>query len=115
MGKRNKFRNRNKFRSQNKSAKGGKAGVGGKPHWRRRVIIITGVMIIWAVLMLTDLYRTRMSEPPLFAVPILRYDSGSVDYYGLFYKIWKDVNILNGDTEYYMTAWFVPKFISPGI
>jgi hypothetical protein len=87
----------------------------GNASWRRRLFVIFAVVVVWAVLMLTDLYRTRLDEPPLFAVPLLHYDSGSVDYYGLFYKIWKDVNILNGDTEYYMTAWFVPKFISPNI
>jgi hypothetical protein len=77
---------------------------------KKKLIIAGSVLAVILAFLCCDIYRTRLEKPPIFAVPLLRYENGSADYYGLGYKVWKDVNIINGDTEYYLTAWFVPKY-----
>jgi hypothetical protein len=54
----------------------------------------------------------RYGEPPIFCVPVFEYDNGSIDYYGLFYKVWMDYNPFEDETEYHVTLWFLPKFWS---
>jgi hypothetical protein len=84
-----------------------------KKHKKRllpKKLIIAAVFVLWSGFLLCDLYRTRLETPPIFALPLITYEGGSAVYYGLGYKIWKDVNILTDVTEYYMTAWFVPLY-----
>jgi hypothetical protein len=80
---------------------------------KTKTIIITIILaaVIFITFALIDLVRTRYEKDPLFAVPVLKYDSGSIDYYGLGYKVYKDVNFLNGDVKYYYAIWFTPKFL----
>jgi hypothetical protein len=77
---------------------------------KKKLIIAGAVFIVLVGFLCFDIYRAKTDQPPVFAVPLLRYENGSADYYGIGYKVWKDVNIINGDTEYYLTAWFVPKY-----
>jgi hypothetical protein len=72
--------------------------------------IIIGIIFILAAMAAADYLHYLCKMPPLFALPLIRYDSGSVDYYGFGYKVFMDVNILNGDVHYYYNGWFVPKF-----
>ncbi|MDR0974691.1 MAG: hypothetical protein LBL80_03235 [Ruminococcus sp.] len=76
----------------------------------RNAIIIAAVCLL-ITFFTVDFLRVKSDEPPIFAVPLIRYYSGSIDYYGAGYKIWKDVNILTGGTEYYISSWFVPKYL----
>ncbi|MDR0947173.1 MAG: hypothetical protein LBM87_05480 [Ruminococcus sp.] len=84
-----------------------------KQKKKKKIILISLIItaVIFITFALTDLVRTRYEKDPLFAVPLLKYDSGSIDYYGLGYKVYKDVNFLNGDINYYYAVWFVPKFL----
>ncbi len=82
---------------------------------RRRVIaIILSVLLITAAgFFAADLIRAkRYNLPPLFCVPIIEYDNGSVDYYGLGYKVWKDYHPFDKTVNYYVGFWFIPKFWS---
>lgn len=79
--------------------------------------IITAVCIvilgIAAVLFSVDLLRAKKNnQPPLFCYPVIEYDNGSTDYYGLFYKVWKDYNPFEDETRYYVGFWFIPKSIN---
>jgi hypothetical protein len=81
-----------------------------KLTFKKKLAVAGAIIIICIGFLCCDLYRSRLDLPPIFAVPILRYENGSTDYYGIGYKVWKDVNIINGNTAYYLTAWFVPKY-----
>lgn len=81
------------------------------PKRRRITAIICAVILgISAVLFTVDLFRAKKSNlPPLFCYPVIEYGNGSTDYYGLFYKVWKDYDPFEGETRYYLGFWFVPK------
>lgn len=81
------------------------------PKARKIVAIICAAILgIAAVLFSVDLLRAKRSNlPPLFCYPVMEYDNGSTDYYGLFYKVWKDYNPFEDETRYYVGFWFVPK------
>lgn len=49
-------------------------------------------------------------KPPIFCVPIVEYENGSVDYYGFLYKVWKDHDPFDNETTYYLSFWLFPKF-----
>jgi hypothetical protein len=72
--------------------------------------IIIGIIFILAAMAAADYLYFLTGMPPHFALPLIRYDSGSVDFYGFGYKVFMDVNNLNGDVHYYYNGWFVPKF-----
>ncbi|MDR0992095.1 MAG: hypothetical protein LBL87_04240 [Ruminococcus sp.] len=73
-------------------------------------IIVIGLIIIIAATAAADYLGFLIKTPPRFALPLISYENGSVDYYGLGYKIFSDVNNLSGEVHYYYNAWFVPKF-----
>ncbi|MBQ8780778.1 MAG: hypothetical protein IJZ72_03810 [Oscillospiraceae bacterium] len=75
-------------------------------------IAITAVILCTAAGFFTsDLIRVKQYKlPPRFCIPVIEYDNGSVDYYGLFYKVWKDYDPFEETTEYYVSFWLVPKF-----
>ena len=81
---------------------------------RKKIAAVCGVVIGIAFLLFTvDLIRVKQKElPPLFCVPVIKYENGSEDYYGLFYKVWKDYDPFDRETEYYMGFWFIPKNFS---
>jgi hypothetical protein len=76
-------------------------------------IVAVIVLSVAAVFFTLDYLRiNRHKEPPLFCVPVFEYADGSVDYYGLFYKVWMDYDPFYDETEYFATLWFLPKFWS---
>ena len=81
----------------------------------RKIIaaVCAAVLGIAFLLFTADLVRVkRKNQPPLFCVPIVEYSNGSVDYYGLFYKVWEDYDPFDRETRYYMGFWFVPKYFN---
>ncbi|MBU3161594.1 hypothetical protein KPL37_17965 [Clostridium frigoris] len=55
---------------------------------KKRNIIIGSVLIIVITFFITDFYLAKTNKSPVFAIPIVMYkDGGSVEYYGLGYKI----------------------------
>ena len=73
-------------------------------------LVCAVVFVIALALFSADLIRVkRRNQPPIFCVPFIEYDNGSADYYGLFYKVWKDYNPFEDETRYYMGFWFIPK------
>jgi hypothetical protein len=83
---------------------------------RRKIVIIAAaltVIVIAAGFFTTDLIRAkRYGLPPVFCVPVIEYENGSTDYYGLGYKVWKDYHPFDETTTYYVGFWLVPKFCS---
>ncbi|MDE5577403.1 MAG: hypothetical protein K2J11_08455 [Oscillospiraceae bacterium] len=81
----------------------------------RKIItaICITILCIAAALFSVDLLRAKKNnQPPLFCCPVIEYDNGSTDYYGLFYKVWKDYDPFEDETRYYVGFWFVPKNFS---
>lgn len=79
---------------------------------------IIAIIIVWTVIaaavsfFVTDLIRTKQyGKPPVFCIPVIEYDNGSIDYCGLGYKVWKDYHPYDKTTEYYIGFWFIPKFV----
>lgn len=76
-------------------------------------IIISTFLIIALSFFTADYIRVKRHKiPPLFAIQVHAYDNGSADYYGLGYKVWKDYDSFDNETEYYLTFWLLPKFWS---
>ncbi len=84
------------------------------PKVRKIIAAVCAVIIgIAAVFFSVDFFRAkRRSQPPLFCVPVIEYYNGSTDYYGLFYKVWKDHDPFENETRYYIGFWFIPKAFS---
>lgn len=76
--------------------------------------IFLAVFVVTAVSFFTyDLIKVkRYKQPPVFCIPVIKYDNGSIDYYGLGYKVWKDYDPFDDKTEYFVTLWLFPKFWS---
>ncbi len=82
------------------------------PRKQKKILgIICGSVISLAVIFFSvDLIRAkRYIMPPLFCVPVIEYENGSQDYYGLFYKVWEDRNSFEDETRYYLGFWLLPK------
>lgn len=81
------------------------------PKIRKAAAIVCAVLLgISLIFFSVDFFRAkRRNQPPLFCVPVIEYDNGSTDYYGLFYKVWKDYNPFEDETRYYMGFWLIPK------
>lgn len=81
------------------------------PKMRKIIAIVCAVILGIAVLLFSvDLLRAKKNnQPPLFCYPVIEYDNGSTDYYGLFYKVWKDYDPFDDETRYYVGFWFIPK------
>ena len=81
----------------------------------RKIIaaVCAAVLGIAFLLFTADLVRVKKNaEPPMFCIPMVKYSNGSVDYYGLFYKVWEDYDPFDKETHYYMGFWFVPKYFN---
>ena len=73
-------------------------------------IICTVIFGIAISLFSVDLIRAKKNnQPPMFCYPLIEYENGSTDYYGLFYKVWKDYDPFEDETRYYVGFWFIPK------
>ena len=82
-------------------------------QWKATVIVCSVILGIALILFSADLLRAKKNNlPPLFCYPVIEYENGSVDYYGLFYKVWKDYDPFDDETRYYMGFWFIPKNIN---
>ena len=78
-----------------------------------KTAIIAAVLVMAAGFFTTDLIRAKQYKlPPRFCVPVIEYENGSVDHYGLFYKVWEDYDPFEETTNYYVGFWLVPKFWS---
>jgi hypothetical protein len=65
---------------------------------KHKIIII--IFIVWASFVVTDFTLSRFDKRPIFAVPIKVYkDGGSVEYYGLGYKVIKYNTLDSFDSE----------------
>lgn len=81
------------------------------PKARKAIAAMCAVIVgISLIFFSVDFLRAkRRNQPPLFCVPVIEYDNGSTDYYGLFYKVWKDYDPFENETRYYMGFWLIPK------
>lgn len=81
------------------------------PKARKAIAAMCAVIVgISMIFFSVDFLRAKhRNQPPLFCVPVIEYGSGSTDYYGLFYKVWKDYDPFENETRYYMGFWFIPK------
>lgn len=76
-------------------------------------VICTVIFVIALALFSVDLIRAKKNnQPPLFCCPLIEYDNGSADYYGLFYKVWRDYDPFENETRYYVGFWFIPKSVN---
>ncbi len=56
-------------------------------------VIISIIFIIAVIFFLVDYIRVKDNEAPIFSVPLIKYqDGGSIEYFGLGYKVIKYVN-----------------------
>ncbi len=56
--------------------------------------IVKIILVTWLVFLITDFALAQAEKPPIFAIPIVKYkDGGSVEYYGLGYKVIKYVDL----------------------
>ena len=81
----------------------------------KKILVALAVVVLLtaAGFFVTDLVRVKQYKlPPLFCVPVIEYDNGSVDHYGLGYKVWEDYHPFDKTVEYYIGFWFIPKFVS---
>lgn len=79
-------------------------------RWKLTAAICALVMLVSLAFFGVDLIRVKQCGlPPMFCVPVIEYENGSEDYYGLFYKVWKDYNPFEDETHYFMGFWFLPK------
>lgn len=63
----------------------------------RKTIVV--MIIFYLLIFLTDFTLSKLNTSPIFSYPLIRYkDGGSVEYYGLGYKIIKYRSI-EGDIE----------------
>ncbi len=61
---------------------------------KKRGAIICIILVIWSAFIITDFSLARANKLPIFAIPIIRYkDGGSIEYYGLDYKVIKYVKL----------------------
>ena len=82
-------------------------------QWKVTVIVCGVILGIAVILFSADLLRAKQKNlPPLFCYPVIEYENGSVDYYGLFYKVWKDYDPFDDETRYYVGFWFIPKNVN---
>lgn len=71
------------------------------------------MLFIAAVMFSVDLIRAkRYNLPPMFCVPVIEYSGGSTDYWGLFYKVWKDYDPFEDRVRYYVGFWLIPKSVN---
>lgn len=65
-------------------------------------IIISVIFIVLVIFFSVDYIRVKSNKSPIFSIPIFKYqDGGSVEYFGLGYKVIKYVNNnLNENVEY---------------
>ncbi|OEH86990.1 hypothetical protein BHU72_01670 [Desulfuribacillus stibiiarsenatis] len=59
---------------------------------KRRIFVV--IILMWLVFAGTDFTLAALDKSPIFALPIVKYkDGGSVEFYGLGYKVIRYVNL----------------------
>jgi hypothetical protein len=80
--------------------------------FKRTIIIVSITIVLFLSFFITDYVRTVNNQSPVFSIPILRLkDGGSIEYFGLGYKVIKYVLIKEGGTKeetYKIGTWFMP-------
>ncbi|MCB2341049.1 hypothetical protein [Clostridium estertheticum] len=80
---------------------------------KKRNIIIGGLLIIVLTFFITDFCLEKANKSPVFAIPMVRYkDGGSIEYYGLGYKVIKYSNLTGSEIKMDFGTWFM-KFSPP--
>ena len=52
------------------------------------------ILVIWLLFSVIDFSLARVNRTPMFAIPVIAYkDGGSIEYYGLGYKVIKYVKL----------------------
>ena len=76
---------------------------------RKILILLVLVLMISISFALVDNLRIRMEQDPIFAFPLYQLkDGGTIEYYGLGYKI-IDYNTIEGKNEYAFGTWLMPS------
>ncbi len=82
-------------------------------QWKIIAAVCGSVLTLSLAFFSVDLIRAKKNNlPPIFCIPVVEYENGSEDYYGLFYKVWKDSNPFENETRYYMGFWLLPKSVN---
>ncbi len=56
---------------------------------QKALIVLTGLILLWGMMISTDAIRASHRQRPIFARYEIAYDDGgSVEYIGLFYKVY---------------------------
>lgn len=56
---------------------------------KKALIVLTGLILLWGMMISTDAIRASHWQRPIFARYEIAYDDGgSVEYIGLFYKVY---------------------------
>lgn len=86
----------------------------GKKIKRIITAVIAVILLVSISFFTTDLIRAKKySLPPMFCIPVFYFpESGSVDYYGLGYKVWEDTDPFDDVTHYYVGFWLLPKMFN---
>ncbi|WP_259473520.1 hypothetical protein [Clostridium estertheticum] len=80
---------------------------------KKRNIIIGAILIIVLTFFITDFCLSKANKSPVFAIPTVMYkDGGSIEYYGLGYKVIKYSNITGSEIKINFGTWFM-KFSPP--
>ena len=83
---------------------------------KRKIIVafISLLLMVSISFFSVDLIRAKKySLPPMFCVKVYSCSDGySTDYYGLGYKVWKDVHPFDNTVSYYVGLWILPKSIN---
>jgi hypothetical protein len=84
--------------------------------FKRTIIIVTIAIVLFLSFFITDYVRTVNNQSPVFSIPILRLkDGGSIEYFGLGYKVIKYVFIQEDGTkeETYKIGTWLMRFNNP--
>jgi hypothetical protein len=66
---------------------------------RKSKKILLVILLVWLSFIITDFTLSKYNKKPIFAIPVYRLnDGGTVEYYGLGYKVIK-YNVLDTETE----------------
>lgn len=80
--------------------------------FKRTILIVSITLVLFSSFFITDYVRTVNNQSPVFSIPILRLkDGGSIEYFGLGYKVIKYVLIQeDGKKEetYKIGTWLMP-------
>lgn len=79
---------------------------------KKTMIIISIILLVWLVLLSTDLYLAKKNHQPFFCLEVEMEEGDGVRYIGLFYQVYhvvvmEDDEIIE-DYGYIVVPWFYP-------